>query len=384
MNLRSILPLALALFALPVLAQETDTHSAGFDGFTFRYDSSVATNLSIRSYTSEDLTNVFPTMAPHAQFMLYSGSEAPDFPAEAPGLIRVFQTDDFDKGQNSMLLALRTLLTDRPDFIAYEVPNMRLPFLPIYPAGQVIRARAQYVENASMTGISYITAYQEAMEPLLSTNFIYTFQGISTDGAQYISAVFPLDTDLFPAETPSTFDYATFSAEIDAYFAKTITTLNDAVPEAFTPSITALDSVIGSFATASTGGISVPAPGVTPEATNDPGVLAGSWILVSYGTPDNPQTPLETIPVTLNFTADGVNGTAGCNQYSGPFEFSDNTITFGDLITTRMACPEDVMGQENAYLSALLAATTFELRDGQLIISYENGVLVFNAAEEAI
>jgi hypothetical protein len=247
MRFRLILLALLALFSLPAFAQEDSQHTVAFDGFSFSYDTSIAADVNITYHSAEELTDIFPTMAPHTQFMLYSGDTVPAFPAEAPGLIRVFSTAEFDEGQSGVLAQLQMLLDERPDLAGYMESDTPLPFLPIFPAGQVIRARAQYVETGAVTGISYITAYQQAMEPFTSSSFIYSFQGLSADGAHYVSAIFRLNTGLFSDELPSDFDYASFSEQIDQYLADSITTLNEAGADDISPSLDALDALIASF-----------------------------------------------------------------------------------------------------------------------------------------
>jgi hypothetical protein len=62
-----------------------------------------------------------------------------------------------------------------------------------------------------------------------------------------VSAIFPLNTALFPTDMPAVFDYDAFIANINAYFADSVATLNGATPEDFVPSLTTLDVVIQSF-----------------------------------------------------------------------------------------------------------------------------------------
>ena len=46
-----------------------------------------------------------------------------------------------------------------------------------------------------------------------------------------------------------------------------------------------------------------------------------------------------------------------------------------------MACTDEaIQAQETAYLNALTTASTFQVADGQLQITYSGGVLTFAAA----
>ncbi len=113
---------------------------------------------------------------------------------------------------------------------------------------------------------------------------------------------------------------------------------------------------------------------ITPEGTR--------WVLESYGDPDSPQAVLEDTEVTAWFSHGEVNGSAGCNSYSGSYEIDGQNITIDSISSTEMYCldPEGVMDQEEQYLSALGQAERFQIEDGKLEIFYSGDqVLSFTA-----
>ncbi len=79
--------------------------------------------------------------------------------------------------------------------------------------------------------------------------------------------------------------------------------------------------------------------------------------------------------VTLQFGADGrAAGKAGCNQYGGPYQTTGNGISFGAMISTKMACEGDVMEREQAYLDLLGRVSSYEVRNNaELILSADDG-----------
>lgn len=108
-------------------------------------------------------------------------------------------------------------------------------------------------------------------------------------------------------------------------------------------------------------------------AGSSPTALAGaSWNVT--GINNGKQAVASVIigsTVTLNFTDDGkVNGSAGCNNYSGAYTTDGNQIKVGPLRSTRKICaqPEGVMEQEAYFLTALQAGTTFKITGNQLNI----------------
>ena len=105
-----------------------------------------------------------------------------------------------------------------------------------------------------------------------------------------------------------------------------------------------------------------------------------SWVLVSYG--GIPVLP-NTQP-SLNFEDGTAGGNSSCNNFGGDYQVSGNTITFGNLAWTLMACQDDaIMDQEQAYMRLLGGELTYEIVGGQLVLTTEGGeMLVFNPAVE--
>ena len=84
--------------------------------------------------------------------------------------------------------------------------------------------------------------------------------------------------------------------------------------------------------------------------------------------------------VTMSFVEGRVSGRGGCNLYSGPVEIGDGTIKVGPLISTKMACVDNgLMQQESVYLNALQSAQRYSFSgDGKLTITTARGALVYH------
>ena len=71
--------------------------------------------------------------------------------------------------------------------------------------------------------------------------------------------------------------------------------------------------------------------------------------------------------VTAIFSEDfSVGGFGGCNQYNGGYSVDGDAIVIGPLAATRMACADDVMEVENAFLNAMEAVDLMAI-DGQTL-----------------
>jgi heat shock protein HslJ len=98
--------------------------------------------------------------------------------------------------------------------------------------------------------------------------------------------------------------------------------------------------------------------------------LAGTtWTMTSYNNGKQAVvTAVAGTDVTLLLTEDGkVSGSGGCNQYSGDYTTDGDSISFGPLASTQMACEDpDVNAQEAAYLAALGTVSSFRLEGDRL------------------
>ena len=83
---------------------------------------------------------------------------------------------------------------------------------------------------------------------------------------------------------------------------------------------------------------------------------------------------------TARFMDGKVSGHAGCNTYNASYEITDDRISIGSAMTTRMHCaePDGIMDQEQQYLAALSRARIYELTDDCLKLRDEKGSLQVN------
>lgn len=102
------------------------------------------------------------------------------------------------------------------------------------------------------------------------------------------------------------------------------------------------------------------------DAQTKPSNLWGSdWLLEDL----SGRVVIDNVQATISFPETGkVAGKGSCNRFFGSAEITGETIKFGPLGATRMACPEAVMNQEAKYLEALQAAEHFERKDSHLQI----------------
>lgn len=126
-----------------------------------------------------------------------------------------------------------------------------LPFLPIFNAAQDLAANVKYVEFNNGNGYRFITHYGQAADAFLSGQVFYAFQGITDDRQYLVVMLYPLTTDLLP-ETYNDVPQEVFDGIMDGtgfeeYRQATITTLDTATTDQFTPNLDTLDAMMGSM-----------------------------------------------------------------------------------------------------------------------------------------
>jgi basic membrane protein A len=117
----------------------------------------------------------------------------------------------------------------------------------------------------------------------------------------------------------------------------------------------------------------LPGEAQEPERISVADLAGTNWTLLELDV-DQPAPP--DTEVTLSFTQDQLSGFGGCNNYSGSFSLSDDNpfvMTIGPVASTQMACPEPILNQETAYLTALQNVSQWGYLVGKLALSYDNG-----------
>ena len=81
--------------------------------------------------------------------------------------------------------------------------------------------------------------------------------------------------------------------------------------------------------------------------------------------------------IYVEFLSDSrVSGYGGCNRFSGAYERSGNTISFGPLASTKRACADELMQSEFRFFQALGATTSFH-------IDSDTGAMIHKSANDA-
>ena len=116
-------------------------------------------------------------------------------------------------------------------------------------------------------------------------------------------------------------------------------------------------------------------PTTTPPTAPAPSLAGTAWTLLSYGPPGSEMPVVSSAQTTLAFEANGqVSGSGGCNSYGGSYQVTGDSLSFSQLISTKMACANPNLNrQEQQFFDALQSASTFSVSGNQLTIQYAGG-----------
>jgi hypothetical protein len=243
--------------AVPVQGQDGGSR-VSFDGIGFSFDRTLGTGVNITQVRGRPSGNQGLDIpdATHLAFAIHHKrtEEAKALRASAaPGVVRAYRVADLAGYEIASQRAeqLKTLLTDRPDLATYmtvtpDSIGNELPFLPVFPAGQAIRARAQYIDTPQLSGVAYLTVFRQDVSPFAAGDFWYAFQGLSADGTRYVSVTWVIDATMFPTRL-SAREENRQAKRWQKYLTESLATLDSAAPDAFTPPLTSLDALVRSI-----------------------------------------------------------------------------------------------------------------------------------------
>ena len=120
-------------------------------------------------------------------------------------------------------------------------------------------------------------------------------------------------------------------------------------------------------------------PEVLPPAPDQLLLVGTTWNLMQM--PGDLQ-PVPGTAITLNFDETNIGGSSGCNSYSTTYAATaDGAISLNadTMISTMMACSEEIMSVEMAYLDALRTVSAYALDGDTLRLTYADGELAFSA-----
>jgi putative hemolysin len=229
---------------------EAETPDVVFEGISFSYDNSLASAWTAEIVPATTDMPDWGTSPEHIEF-LFEGYVLPNTFHEPR--IYIYPIADYiavNPGIESRITEMQQLLAARPDMLpeaGFSSPGV--PFLPLFNAGQMVRANGAYLDFQNGTGVRFLTQYGQAFYPINNYDMFYTFQGITSDGAYYVAVIMPASNPILPAdgmEIPGD-DPVAFGEDFDAYASDIAQQLEAQSDDSFTPNLALLDAMVQSL-----------------------------------------------------------------------------------------------------------------------------------------
>lgn len=125
-----------------------------------------------------------------------------------------------------------------------------LPFLPTFNAAQAFYARTAILSFASGDGIHYLTEYAQYTVPVNNTDLFYTYQGLTSDGQYWVSAILPVNLPILPPgpdPLPGGMSFEDFANNYETYITDMVNQLNAPEGNAYIPSLWVLNALVSSI-----------------------------------------------------------------------------------------------------------------------------------------
>ena len=230
-----------------VIVEPANPPSVDYEGIQFSFETTVAEGVTPETIPGQNMGEDYmpgDTYPTYFEFTLDNYAVPSHF--HSP-VIRVYPVDEYraiSTAAAGNIDALQQALVNRP---AGGV-NSHLPFLPIWNAAQMFADKVGYFDFQNGSGVRYLTMYGQAVYPLDNQNLFYTFQGLTHDGRYYISAILPVTHAALPMDGSAQIgDWMTFNDNWDTYIHDAINWLEAQDSAAFSPNLSALDSMMASF-----------------------------------------------------------------------------------------------------------------------------------------
>lgn len=247
----------------PTATPVVTTRQVQYENVSFGYYKSLginATGQTVAESSGPDLPEW--ELAPkHIRFSLEGYPVSGRAPEQA---LYVFPVEEYraisPNGAGPRIDAVAELLAQKPDLKeiyplytplgvpanptgAYHQYRAFFPFLPPANAGRLITLKMEYLYFASGSGIRYLSEFVQDVEPVGTTKLFYSFQGLTSDGKYYVSAVFPVNANVLTTSAPDPTDLDA----LNSYNETLANSLEQSDSAVFSPNLRLLDSLVRSI-----------------------------------------------------------------------------------------------------------------------------------------
>jgi hypothetical protein len=222
--------------------------NVSFEGIQISFDPSIADSMNTTIIPGKNLGDDFmpgETYPSHFEFTLNGYAVSDHF--QTPKIL-IYPVEEFrsiSAYADEQFNNLQSALIQRPGGSSMS----SLPFLPLWPAAQLFSSQVSYFDFQNGSGMRYLTMVGQDIYPVDNHHLFYTYQGITSDGQYYVSAVFPITHPGLPDDGFALIgdDYLSFSNNWENYIIETLRFLGEQSLESYFPSMLLLDEMMTSL-----------------------------------------------------------------------------------------------------------------------------------------
>lgn len=205
---------------------------------SFSYDLSLGSRVLVQRKDADQLV---------ITFLDYPNMRVFDTPQ-----IVIYPTDNytgsFPDAAAARYTELQPILETRPPL---NTTTEEFPVLPAFSSSQEFLSRGEYIDGAGFSGLRFVTRYTQSFVPLVGDDLQFVVQGTLQDGALFMYAFLPMQAEGIDLpdfeETVGFGDMEELDANYDAYLLAGAIQIDVLPDEAFSPPLTALDSILASL-----------------------------------------------------------------------------------------------------------------------------------------
>ena len=224
--------------AAPAAAPEPDIV---FHGISFAYDHSLAENINAEVIPEQADEGGPWWSTPETISFTFNGYTLPG--AFLDARIHVYSVAEFTAVNPTVGDRLTTL----SDVLAVgDVNDDRIAMADIFNAAQFLRTKEAFLDFQNGSGVRFLAQYGQGFSAVGWPYLFYGFQGLTSDGQYFISAIFPVNHPSLPNPDTVTIDEA-FTENFESYIAENELSLAGQPDDSFQPSLVTLDQLISSL-----------------------------------------------------------------------------------------------------------------------------------------
>lgn len=216
-----------------------------FENVSFALDPAVSTGASGQLIPEKPGSTDDPWWEIYPGYVSISLDDYSQSPTAHQPVIAVYPFSDYHQLSDQAAKNLDSLV----DILSRKPADERqFPFLPLINAGQVFHSNVKYLEFQNGSGVRYLAVLGQYPAPVNNQDLFYTYQGLTSEGRQFVSIVLPVSQASLPqsANVLPISELEVMSKD-PAYYGNMAARLNALPENSFAPDLAKLDALVASL-----------------------------------------------------------------------------------------------------------------------------------------